>query len=575
MMNLVTDTETAALDTETIASSGATGAPHARAPCGAAAMHAASRAAKEAFVSGLSGGGVGEIAAVSALAAPVALVAAWLAEALLARRYRAAGGALTCMLSTGIAIAVVEAAFFAPRGAAPVAFTLVVAVLALARYGGGGGARTGDERRNSHGVVQSAQRRNESVGACTVEQGLAERTLSNDRLAVVTAYRGAMLLTTCVAILAVDFNAFPRRLAKTERNGVSVMDAGQGCFVAAAGMAAGLGRGGWGPPKSRGDSQTRGWLGAAVGRVRAAVAKSAPLLVLAVARPLAVAAVGYQTHVGEYGAHWSFFASLACASVVVATLPPPRTLASAWLLGGAAVVAHELALTRTPLGAWIVAEERDATLLSMNKEGVGSLGGYVALMLLGRALGGTLRSAADYAARRGAARRGDFVAALVAIAFAACGAWALGAVRVLGDGCARGNRDSDASFDPARATSRRMANAQYVLFTLAHVCSTLAGLACMEWVLESVVPASTRVYARWPPRVAQDLNDAGLYAFLAANMLTGLTNMSMDTLVASDALAATAVWAYGVAFCTIASGIAARLAVRARARQSARATKGD
>ena len=132
------------------------------------------------------------------------------------------------------------------------------------------------------------------------------------RIPFLSAQRTFLTLLTVVAILAVDFPAFPRRLAKVETYGVGLMDVGVGLFVYAHGVTSLEARGG----------------GSSVLKVRlnlaayfALVGKTArgvfPLLVLGLLRLLVVKGSGYQEHISEYGLHWNFFFSIASVRVSV------------------------------------------------------------------------------------------------------------------------------------------------------------------------------------------------------------------------------------------------------------------
>lgn len=127
----------------------------------------------------------------------------------------------------------------------------------------------------------------------------------------ITLTRTFINVFTAIAILAVDFSIFPRRLAKTEIYGSGLMDLGVGVFLMSHGLTSPEARH-HEPPNSRGGGVGLVGYLRLVGRTVRGVL---PLFLLGMARLLVVKYTGYQEHITEYGVHWNFFFTIATVRV--------------------------------------------------------------------------------------------------------------------------------------------------------------------------------------------------------------------------------------------------------------------
>ena len=123
-----------------------------------------------------------------------------------------------------------------------------------------------------------------------------------DQKAFIVWYRSIVNLMTAIAILAVDFPVFPRRLAKSETYGFGGMDNGVGFFVIANAIVS---------PEARGKHYQKPILS----QLKHCLSGCIPLLLLGLGRLAAVKGTDYHEHVTEYGVHWNFFFTLAALKV--------------------------------------------------------------------------------------------------------------------------------------------------------------------------------------------------------------------------------------------------------------------
>ena len=289
-------------------------------------------------------------------------------------------------------------AMFAPRAAPP-----ALAALALLSYFLAG-------HFVARRALKAAPRTPSVVDA--VPSPLGDVTRFGASRPYLTCYRASMTLATAVAILAVDFPAFPRRFGKTETHGVGLMDVGAGSFMFANALVS----------RRRGGRAAKDFF-ADIGPVRAArvARRIGPLVALAALRAWSTGAAGTHVPVNEYGKHWNFFATLAAVMIVVDMAPVPRARppssaarssprtsgASRPSACGASSPARSTWWSSAPrsarpggrgsgerepfahetLGEWLLADARSETFASQNKEGLFSVPGYVALYFLGVGLG--------------------------------------------------------------------------------------------------------------------------------------------------------------------------------------------
>lgn len=301
------------------------------------------------------------------------------------------------------------------------------------------------------------------------------------------------------------------------------------------------------------------------------------------ARLAATSAADYQHHASEYGVHWNFFLTLAALRLL--GLAAPWAARSCWSAGTAGTAL--LAAYQCWLSAWggiqlVHSDERGASLISANKEGLASLAGYWALQLLATAAGHAAYHAAAAAAAAAAVgvRRSSRLGG--ANSAGSSGSLGNGDGGSLGNGSGSrgslGNGGSSSSGFSAGLTIRTKVAAVLPAQLRASQARLLAQLAlgsatlwAAYWAAAThLQPVSRRAcnaaYVLWmlalnaqcvtlfvgadvllpgvQPHLLTAVNACMLPFFLAANLLTGLVNLSMHTLTAPDSTAVAVLAAY-------------------------------
>nr|GMD76282.1 GWT1 protein [Ipomoea batatas] len=305
----------------------------------------------------------------------------------------------------------------------------------------------------------------------------------------ISSYRVSLMLLTCLCILAVDFKIFPRRYAKTETYGTSLMDLGVGSFVLANSLVS---------RQARGISTLK---------ISNSLRSASPLIFLGFARLISTSSVDYQVHVGEYGVHWNFFFTLAGVAILTSIINVPPNYCG--ILGLLILLGYQVLLL-LGLNEYLLSDKRGADLISQNKEGIFSIFGYWSLYLVGVQLGNFLffENHANSSLRTNKWAR-------IRVWVLSLSFWLL--TYILDRHVER--------------VSRRMCNLAYVTLVLAQNLQVLGIIMLSRHKLSALEEAFD-----------QNL----LASFLLANVLTGLVNLSVDTLFVSSvsALAILQVYAF-------------------------------
>lgn len=310
----------------------------------------------------------------------------------------------------------------------------------------------------------------------------------------ITVYRAYLMVLTIFCILAVDFPIFPRFLAKCETWGTSLMDLGVGSFTFSHGLVS---------LRSTRSSWSR------------LARRTVPLLLLGAVRILLVKRTEYPEHVSEYGVHWNFFITMGLLLPIIELVQRAWPMAPWALVALCASIMHEGLLMYTPLGPWSISDVRDPTSwVSLNKEGVTSLPGYVCIALLGLDVGRTVFTTTR---DRRDVHRSLLVRAIALWTLLIC-------LRLVGS-----------------QTSRRMANMLYVLWCAAFNVSFLLGFMLLEHRHSDAMSAT--------PPLFENINRHSLVLFLLSNLATGVVNLLVSTMYASVPESMTYLFLYMLAMC--------------------------
>ncbi|KAL3103751.1 hypothetical protein niasHS_001353 [Heterodera schachtii] len=297
-----------------------------------------------------------------------------------------------------------------------------------------------------------------------------------------------LLVATSLAILAVDFTLFPRRMAKTQYYGQSLMDTGTAAFIFVNAIADhdGMARGQ--SPRQRAAKATMQLFAFRVPTLLA-------LFLIGVGRSVFIRLSGYGQDVTEYGVHWNFFLTLFCVRLFVVGVPNALLMPLGVLLG----LLYQTALRLTSLEQWLLrpdfGESRHG-FLDQNREGIFSLFGYCFIYALSLMYA---RCSAKLTLRD---KKLSPLNVAGELGFSLC--------------CYCSQRVLEAHF--GLSASRRLANLAYAFAMLALFSTTCA----LFQLIQLVVPLPQD--ARRGGLVAAISRNALLH-FLCANLMTGFVNL--------------------------------------------------
>ncbi|EPS35117.1 hypothetical protein H072_11606 [Dactylellina haptotyla CBS 200.50] len=378
--------------------------------------------------------------------------------------------------------------------------------------------------------------------------------------AFITAWRGGMMIITCLAILAVDFPVFPRRFAKVETWGQSLMDLGVGSFVFAGGVAAAR--------AILRDAYLKQTPPLAT-RLKRSLRSSVSLLAIGLVRLALTKGADYHEHVTEYGLHWNFFMTLGF-------LPPFTALfqeiynkfAFPELLAICTGAGYQLILFNYGVQNWVLLAER-TNVISANKEGIASFLGYLAIFLAGQATGMRILPGSQQKPQQQQAlqkkkqpSQKSTITQNVSSKNVSSNKPLLKPLLLQAIAWTLLFQFTD-SFRYGMGTqiSRRLANMPYLCWVAAFNCWQLLAFYMIEAVCwgdpEGAGGKSGAVasYEDRSPRLLRAFNRNGLIIFLVANIATGVVNLCLNTIVADTTVSMGVLFAYALTLSVIAIGL--------------------
>lgn len=304
------------------------------------------------------------------------------------------------------------------------------------------------------------------------------------RTKFLTNARSTINVLSVIAILAVDFNIFPRYFAKTESFGYSLMDVGVGLFMYSNGIVA---------PEAIGRKDP----------LKKSIMSAIPLFVLGMARFIFVQQTDYNVPVSEYGIHWNFFITLGVSKIICAIVLNVIKMQYVFINAVFIIITHEM-LLQNGLQKFVLSNMKRDNFIAANKEGLVSCLGYISIYLFSVSFGRSLHI------------KNETKNKYTGLTFFICSLLTLAASVILQN---------------YFGISRKLANSSYCFWIL-FIGIFMTGLYYLSQILLEFL-YNGRLEGIYSPLIFEAVNYNGLVFFLIGNLLTGLINLTFNTLTLS------------------------------------------